>query len=852
MLKLYYKIVIFGVCLLVILFCYTYVSDSIRLEKDKLNYVSIQNMEKLSRQLDREIENAKVSLDNIQRLFQIFRTSEGKSLSETEIYELMAQAIARFPNQYNTYFALEEELSQEIINKKAFCPTVHKNIEQLNTPEYGKPENRIIEIFHDPVYQSSQSEIWYHSGKKSKGYEITEPYFDHTYMKQWMFSVILGLYDGDRFQGVVGVDILLDSFYGLIESNNLGNSGGLFLLDKNSSSILTKITETSSFEPLQIKKRGTVNLNNFPLWKKAIEVDREILTAKGIDGNEYIIRATTLKNFPWKLVSYQNRTFLYEKIRQKAILVICVSVVVLFITILGFTTLFKQIDKLVGDLERSKEAAVNDRKLAEQANLAKSTFLANMSHEIRTPMNAVLGFCELLKRMPLKEKAMKYTENIYTSGNSLLHLINDILDLSKVEAGKLELQYTAISLSELISEIEHIFSQKVKEKGLELQFQITDDLPECLLLDETRLRQLLLNFIGNAVKFTSSGYVRLEVHCEFPEPTHSSVDLTINIVDSGIGIPADQQDRVFTAFEQVRGQKTSEFGGTGLGLAISMRLIKMMQGDITLQSTVGKGSTFTITLPNIEVPVGQNLNQKVNCQAFKINFEPSKILVVDDIGFNRELLRGFLEDFSFEICEAENGQDLLDKLPGFDADLILLDMKMPIMDGYEVSRRLYNHKKYKNIPIIAVTASALKVDEEVIRNYCNGYLRKPLKRSELIEELVNFLKHEFCEHEESVVESHTLNQHDLKKLLNQCEDKITPLINQLIANPGSIENMQTIITSLESTCEEYKEDNVLQWCTDFTDAANNFDLKKVSEALALWPTVNEKLRNCIHSNTESK
>jgi signal transduction histidine kinase/HPt (histidine-containing phosphotransfer) domain-containing protein len=378
------------------------------------------------------------------------------------------------------------------------------------------------------------------------------------------------------------------------------------------------------------------------------------------------------------------------------------------------------------------------RDAAEEANRSKSEFLANMSHEIRTPMNAIIGMTELALPMAVSAEQAEYLTMVRQAGRSLLAIINDILDLSRIEAGRMELEVVAFDPGRLVTEVLELLRHGATQKGLTLTAELAPGLPPVLRGDPTRIRQILVNLIGNAVKFTAQGGITVGVRREDGGGLDAGTPLllTIFVRDTGCGIPQEKQGRIFESFTQADASTARQYGGTGLGLTICRRLLRLMGGRFRVESAPGMGSTFLFTVPMVvgEAHSLPSAEREAGAETLTLPDRPLRILLVDDTAMNQILAARILERAGHRTVVAENGRDAIAILGRQEFDLVLMDVMMPVMDGLEATTRIRAGKPRvlnPDIPIIAMTAQAMKEDRErCLAAGMNDYVAKPIRLDE--------------------------------------------------------------------------------------------------------------------------
>ncbi|MFO7754134.1 MAG: ATP-binding protein [Desulfobacteraceae bacterium] len=497
------------------------------------------------------------------------------------------------------------------------------------------------------------------------------------------------------------------------------------------------------------------------------------------------------------------------------------------------------------EIKASNQALKNEivvRKEKEQeletANKAKSELLANISHEIRTPLNSIIGFSDLLMMMTRDTEMISYLNTIKSAGKNLLNAINDILDLSKIEAGMLEIHRVSVNISAIFKEIHQMFRIRADKKSLTFVQTIDENIPPRLLLDDIRLRQVLMNLVGNALKFTEKGKISMSAGAADTDDHKGTIDLEIKVEDTGIGIPHEKKEMIFQAFQQESSGTARLFGGTGLGLSISRRLVELMGGTISVQSAPGEGSSFKIFLPGVEIsshePAGDNLDY---IDHEKILFSGETVLVADDESIIRLMLKKHLELANLKVMEAVNAEQAIAATAKGQPALVLMDAWMPDMTGKEASEKLKQNPRTNRIPVLLMTTDVpAGLKDEQAGYGPDGYLVKPINIPTLFREIIRLMPGHSLK--ESVPETETTdireifeqNCQALPELKKKLEKEILPKLMEL-EHGMTFKTVRQIALDLKASGTEFQSAPLFEYGKELSRLAREFDIEEINRHL---------------------
>ncbi len=557
---------------------------------------------------------------------------------------------------------------------------------------------------------------WYHAAQAAGASTLTEPYFDISTGVETI-TVASPVTREDQLIGVVGADFSTQTLSDVLQETDLGGLGFVFLA-------------TGSGKIIAHPNRQLVSSAIDDVYLQEVpRINNSIQYLKEDDGTQIVtfIKIPSLTSLDWYLGVTIDQKKAYAGLHdfRLSAAIAMVAAALLMIAVLGFVIHRLLVIPLTGA-----------RRAADAANAAKSEFLANMSHEIRTPMNGVMGMAELLSRTELNTKQKNFADIILKSGNALITIINDVLDFSKIDSGQLTLDLQPFNLKAVVEDVASLVATKIDEKNLELIVRFHPNMPEEYVGDDGRIRQILMNLVGNAVKFTDAGHILINVS---GSQNGDEAELSIRVEDTGIGIPTNQLEAVFDKFNQIDNSATRKFEGTGLGLAICQMLVQKMDGDIGVESDLGSGSTFWF---KIILPVHKSGARKLRLPK---DITGSRVLIVDDNQVNREILIEQLDSWGMQsvaCSSASNGLAALAESIRIETpfDLIIMDYQMPVMDGFEATRRIRAEKEFKDIPMIMLTSVCNEAETSDYRRIgIQAHLLKPARSSQLFETIVDVI-----------------------------------------------------------------------------------------------------------------
>lgn len=700
-----------------------------------------------AREVDR-INNDFASLEaNVQRLKSMVELFDvmPKGTRVEKFRQFASATIASHSTQFNAWVALGPRLAREYMGRDAYVYVVHRDYSLFANPKYNEPATFLAEVFTEPGYDKDPDVQWWWMNEKDSGVNYSDFYFDKGYMEKVMFSTTTGIFGtGGKLEAVVGIDTLAGDIAHRLGGFKLGETGGALIVDEHGRPVLPLIAKDTPV--LGFKYLRALSQSEFKAMPKLsqkvfnIQNQRQLQEFPGADGKTYLTYSRPIKGKSWHLVIYQEKSEAYSGLYFRLFFFGFVALVAYVV----FTLMVWMTGKYVIAQDKEALARLQDsRDRAEAATRAKSLFLSTMSHEIRTPLNAMLGSAELLNETHLNFEQKELLISLQSAGDTLLSMLNNILDFSKFESGRMQLESREFLLSDLVREVQALISTSILRKNLQFTFHPPEH-DRLIVGDSLRLKQVLMNLLGNAVKFTDRGAIELTVQ-PYPGSESGQEIIFFEVKDTGIGIAKENLKKVFDEFGQEDSSVTRRFGGTGLGLSISQKIVHLMGGELYCESRQFVGSRFHFSV--------QLSSRKAELWSTRFNLEMAppvpvertradsgrkSILIVDDMEENHTLLKAYIKRLDYVTTDsAYNGYECLEMWEVGHYDMIFMDVQMPKMSGLDTIRKLREIERARGLrrtPVVVISANSFTEDiEKSLMAGADQHCGKPVRKQTVLE-----------------------------------------------------------------------------------------------------------------------